>query len=206
MKVCIRNIILLAITLAVVGCSDENDYPLKGKLDDFTTADGKNIKVRNDTACIFPTDEIELFATDIANENDIEVLKRYTDSKTEGYWIRAKFGGWCEKIGLDSNKEYIIRREYYYQAIADKPGWFACPFVPDNKHMGLIERGDGTFAIGYTGGPTAYWDEPGIIGNCKTMIIHIGYDADGNTVDKYFPCMPADLEWHYSWLELDFNN
>lgn len=26
--------------------------------------------------------------------------------------------------------------------------------------------------------------------------------ADGNVVDKYFPCSPSDLEWHYSWFDM----
>lgn len=202
MKVYIKNIFLLAAIFTMVCCGEDIDFPLRGKLDEMATADGNSIKVRNDTLCIFPTDDFELSGTTVVDENNVEVLKRYTDSKTDFYWMKAKLGSWCGDIGLDSNKEYIIRREYYYQAIAGNGDYVFCLFVPDGSHMGLVERGDGDFAIGYRGGPNAAIDETDVMGNCKTMIIHIGYDADGNVVDKYFPCSPSDLEWHYSWFDM----
>lgn len=81
MKVYIKNIFLLAAIFTMVCCSEDIDFPLRGKLDEMATADGNSIKVRNDTLCIFPTDDFELSGTTVVDENNVEVLKRYTTAR-----------------------------------------------------------------------------------------------------------------------------
>jgi len=181
----------------LAACSEEEK---DSNTENMKMADGKDITVRTDTLCLFPTDEFEPMNTKVLNPDETECLKRYTAMKAEPIWMKAKFGDWCSKLGLTPEKEYIVRREYYTQTIAENQNKWPIPFVPDGSNMGLWEYSDGKTVIGFhcTIGTTKI---NGIRGNCCTFLIYIGYDADGNMVDKYFPCNPQDLEWHYSWYE-----
>lgn len=184
------------------GCNEDDvDFPLKGKLETITVQDGTAIKVRTDTVCRLLSNDYKCLPADPANPNDVEQLKRYTDIKKDKYWMRAVFGKWCETMGLKEGVEYFIRREYCYQAIADKPGYVITFYMPENSNMGFVEQSDGGLYIGYMGNPaTDLYEEAD--GNCRTMVIYIGYDCNGKSVGKYYPCNPSDLEWHYSWIDI----
>lgn len=193
-------LVLLSLTLEGCGNDDEN-MPFAGQVETIKTEDGTVLKVRTDTACRFPVNDFKRMSSDIDNPNDVEMLKRFTDVQKDKFWMKATFGGWCEELGLEAGKEYLIRKEYYYQTIADKPGCVISFYMPENSKMGFVEAADGTLYIGYSGNPSADL-YAGADGNCRTMIIYIGYDTEGKTVSRHYPCDPYELEWHYSWVDI----
>lgn len=188
-------ILCIVFIIFVTGC-DENDMYYKS-YEIFNTKDGNKIKLKNDTVCTFYTDEFQPFNTEIVNKDEVENLKRFIDKKEDQYWMIAVFGEWCERMGLNPKIKYLIKREYYFQFIPVNPNKVPVPYIPDGSKMGLYNK-NGMLCIGYqcgTGGSLI----DGKIGNCMTTIIHIGYDDEGNNVDKYFPCNPYELDWYYSW-------
>lgn len=189
-----RKIFWLCTIALLAACGDEET---DDKTEKLKMADGKEITVRTDTLCLFPNDEFEPMNTIVINPDETECLKRYTAMKAEPVWMKAKFGDWCGKLGLTPEKEYVIRREYYTQTIAENQNKMPIPFVLDSSGMGLWEYSDGKRVIGFhcTIGTTKI---NGILGNSCTFLIYI---SDGNVIGKYFPCEPQDLEWHYSWYD-----
>lgn len=109
MKTYFCTLILSLASLMFTCCENDTNDPWKNRIETFTTKDGKTIKIRTDTTCYFSTDKFPLFESEFANPDETETLKRFTDNRNEEYWIKASFGEWCKKKGLNPNKTYSIR-------------------------------------------------------------------------------------------------
>lgn len=195
---------LTVLPAFIVACSDDNEDEWNTEV--LAAKDGKKLKVRTDTLCLFPTNEFPVGRSEPVNPEDVEVLKRFMTVRRDPFWMKAKFGGWSMDLGLSPERTYIIRREYYYQLLAkNKIGKVVVPFVVDERKTGFVESENIGLMYGFQYDDLYTKDSMHtLIGNYRTMIIHIGYDDEGNTVGRYFPCDPYELEWHFSWYDESF--
>ena len=184
------------IIISFTGCDNESTQD--SYLENFTVKDGTQIKVRTDTICFLMTDDFPVINNVFFDPDNTETLKRFSDVRKENYYMKAIFGDWCQENGLIPGKEYLVREEYYYQTITDNPKHIAVPYIPENHKIGFTKNNDTDLMIGYSTTSTAL-PYDGTSCNAKTMLIHVVYDAEGNSIDKFIPCDPYKLEWTYSW-------
>ena len=195
-----HSLCIMLFLIVAVGCSDDDVIRI---YDEVVTDYGNTLKVRNDTSiCLMKIDSV---ISGIPPEGaEVEILNRYIDKLEDRYWVKAKLGDWCVDYGLNPDSVYLVKKIIYSQFIPEKEGCVcvAIPFVPSGEKMGLVNRSDPKLVIGFTGGVNILPID-GLYGNCWTVIYHIGYDIEGNSVDEYFPCKPEELRWYYFWYNLN---
>lgn len=190
---------VFAITFMLMGCgNDETAIPDYDMID---VENGETIKVKRDSIMMFNTETCVPAYTHIVNPDDTECIKRFIAFSEDGMWVRAKFSD-LSWIGLNKDEMYYVLAKTYYHIIPDKRDCVAIPYALQHTNMGLLTRCDGTWRIGYMQNGGRYLIKGKEV-NCHTVLLYIGYDSKGNRIGKYFPCSPNDLEWNYSWLNLN---
>lgn len=176
--------IIVFFTSLSLMCSCEEEYDNTATI---IMKDGTTIKVDCNNSIEFE-DTIPVLEKDIYNPHNTYSLQGFTVMEKEWLWNRVSFNDSTNHYGFKPHKTYYARKEIYHQSIPQENGIYQ--YETDSESMGLYMWANGKFSIGYqalSGVDRAY-----------TIIYYIGYDEDGNTVNKYFPCQPSHLIWRYS--------
>lgn len=198
--------LVVALSLSIVSCDNEDNEVLTVSTNTVKMQNGESIIVYEDTLLNFISGDFQPEQSVPINPDAIGVLKGFSDIKMEKVWFKAKFGEWIETRGLDSKKMYYLRKDYYYQEPIQclENEYVAC-YVPSATNMGFFGiLPDGSYGtLGFQANVS-----DGYKFGCYTIIFFIGYDEDGVAVNRYVPCEPDSLVWHFCWFTKNdlFNN
>lgn len=195
-----RRLYLLFILIGVLfSACDTSDESLPDNCQLVSVDGGEKIIVRTDSLLMFDEDFSVLRSKPYEGFNDVGLMKGYASFRKEDVWVRCTVGSyWADRLGLTEGKIYYVRKEYYYQPyVQTGENEVVLGFVPNGSCSGLSEMSNGTFV---------YASNMNIVDNthlcCRTMLLFFGFDEFGNKVDKYLPCEPENLEWHYFWFKI----
>lgn len=188
-----KHICIYLFICIFFGCSSEYNLPDDSEI--VKMNDGKSIIVCRDTVLYFPDKDFPVDVSAPVNPEEKGFLKSYSHSRNDIVWFKAKFGEWISDYGLNPEKIYFVRKEYYYQEYVQcGEGEIVVGYVPENSCMGLFETVNGKRFKGFEANVR---DE--YYSGCRTLIFFVGYDDDGNSVSCHIPCNPDELEWYFSW-------
>lgn len=191
---------LFIIIVCLASCS--KDCLQESKIEYIKVEDGQLLDVIKDSILNYNIENCHFANDEIINPNKVETLNGFLiSSAQERHWVRVTFSN-GEAPGLQNSVVYFARSEDFYQHIpTSSNNEIAVPYTSQPHTMGVIE-GKNLYTIGYTHS-SGDFNINDVSVNCKTTLLHIGYDSNGNKVNKYFPCAPKDLTWNYSWFNLN---
>ena len=112
-------------------------------------------------------------------------------------WQQVRLGSWCARYGLVSGEEYLLnfKRVTKYIPCAYNEEVVSDAYLPTDRNMGFNSNGVGYVIDNGNNDSGKYY--------AYTLVAVIGYDADGNVVNKHYPCDLADLQWKYIILQME---
>lgn len=193
----------LFLMVVLSSCTTEDNNTLSFRMDN-----GEKITIGKDLEDLnieVPTRllGIKSLATQIeGHEVTFDAKKGYTSCDSTECYRKVSFTGNCTTYGLDPNKVYYCRVEYYMQSIPCRSDENAISYCPKGLNMGLSVENIGIYTkprlkipVGIDASISIENKDGAVQG--YTAILNIKCDGLGHPVNIYYPANPHDLDWRF---------